>query len=123
MAEAFFPLKVLETRDETPTLRALILDGNDAAAAHVQPGQVVKVRNAKGEGYFALANAPGSNQLELLVRGGGTVGDELIIQGDAGATVEATAPFGRGFPVTEGSGRDLLLFAAGSGISPMRSLV
>ncbi len=34
-----------------------------------------------------------------------------------------TAPFGRGFPVAEGSGRDVLLFAAGSGISPVRALV
>jgi NAD(P)H-flavin reductase len=123
MADDWFTLEVLEARDETPTLRALVLDGSDAARHHVQPGQVVKVRNSKGEGYFALANAPGTGKLELLVRRGGNVGDELVATGHSGARVEASAPFGRGFPVAEGSGRDLLLFAAGSGISPMRSLV
>jgi NAD(P)H-flavin reductase len=123
MAEDFFSLEVLDARDETPTLRAVHLDGRPAAAAHAQPGQVVKVRNSKGDGYFALANAPGSHRFELLVRRGGSVGDEVIAQAVPGARLEATAPFGRGFPIAEGSGRDLLLFAAGSGISPMRALV
>jgi NAD(P)H-flavin reductase len=123
MDDEWFTLEVLEARDETPTLRALVLDGHDAARHHMQPGQVVKVKNDKGEGYFALANAPGTHRLELLVRRGGNVGDALINEARAGARVEASAPFGRGFPVAEGQGRDLLLFAAGSGISPMRSLV
>src|SRR3954470_23092618 len=112
-SEDWFTLEVLESRDETPTLRGLVLDGTAAASHHMQPGQVVKVRNAVGEGYFALANAPGSGRLELLVRRGGTVGDALIAQAQGGARVEASAPFGRGFPVAEGHGRDLLLFAAG----------
>src|SRR5437868_1063346 len=112
MADEWFPLEVLDARDETPSLRALILDGNEAARHHMHPGQVVKIKNGGGEGYFALANAPGSGRLELLVRRGGNVGDELIAQGRAGVRVQASAPFGRGFPVAEGEGRDLLLFAA-----------
>jgi NAD(P)H-flavin reductase len=122
-AESFFPLVVLDAWDETRTLRALALDAGECAAQHLAPGQVVKVKNEKGEGYFALANAPGTKRLELLVRRGGTVGDELIARAEKGTPVEATAPFGRGFPVGEGRGRDLLLFAVGSGISPMRALV
>jgi NAD(P)H-flavin reductase len=35
----------------------------------------------------------------------------------------ATAPFGRGFPVDEARGHDALLFAAGSGITPIRALL
>jgi sulfhydrogenase subunit gamma (sulfur reductase) len=121
MAETFHTLKVVDAWDETRTLRAIVVEG--AALPHQTPGQVVKVKNEKGEGYFALANAPGSGKLELLVRRGGAVGDELIAHAQPGSEVQATAPFGRGFPVGEGKGRDLLLFAAGSGISPMRALV
>jgi NAD(P)H-flavin reductase len=123
MAETFVNLPVVEARDETHTLRALTLDGAAVAALHLTPGQVVKVKNAAGEGYFALANAPGTGRLDLLVRRGGAVGDELIAGAKPGGEVQATAPFGRGFPVAEGRDRDVLLFAAGSGISPMRALV
>jgi NAD(P)H-flavin reductase len=121
MAESFYALKVVDAWDETRTLRAIVLES--ATLPHQSPGQVVKVKNDQGEGYFALANTPGSGRLELLVRRGGKVGDALIAHAEKGAEVEATAPFGRGFPVGEGKGRDLLLFAAGSGISPMRALV
>jgi NAD(P)H-flavin reductase len=34
-----------------------------------------------------------------------------------------TAPFGKGFPVEEGHGQHVLLFAAGSGIAPIRAVI
>jgi NAD(P)H-flavin reductase len=122
-AETWVTVKVVETREETRTLRAIVLDGGELGDNHQTPDQVIKVKNGAGEGYFALANAPGSGRLELLVRRGGTVGDALIASAEPGGEVSVTAPFGKGFPVGEGQGRDVLMFAAGSGISPMRALV
>jgi NAD(P)H-flavin reductase len=40
-----------------------------------------------------------------------------------GARIEVSAPFGKGFPIAAAEGRDLLLFAAGSGIAPVRALI
>ena len=40
-----------------------------------------------------------------------------------GRTLELTRPFGAGFPLDEAEGRDVLLFAAGSAIAPIRALV
>jgi sulfhydrogenase subunit gamma (sulfur reductase) len=116
---------VADAWDETGTLRALRLQLPAAVASlHQRPGQVVKVKVAPGEAYFALATAPAAGGLvELLVKRGGPVGDAVAAAATPGARLEVTAPFGRGFQVEEALGRDVLLFAAGSGIAPIRSLV
>jgi len=116
---------VLDAWDETPLLRAVDLElPASLAAAHSRPGQVVKVRTGAGEGYFALASAPsGDRHVSLLVKRGGRVADAAISAARPGAAIEVSAPFGNGFPVEEAIGRDVLLFAAGSGIAPIRALV
>jgi NAD(P)H-flavin reductase len=117
--------RVLEAWDETPALRALRLQLAAAEAEqHRRPGQVVKVRTPEGEGYFALASAPQpSGQVELLLKRGGRVADSALARAAPGRELEVSAPFGRGFPVEEARGRDVLLFAAGSGIAPIRALI
>jgi sulfhydrogenase subunit gamma (sulfur reductase) len=117
--------RVLEAWDETRALRGMRLQlPPHLAASHERPGQVVKVRTPAGEGYFALASAPDpGGRVELLVKRGGRVADAAVAQGAAGADLDVSAPFGRGFPIEEARGRDVLLFAAGSGIAPIRALV
>ncbi len=121
----FEHVPVLDAWDETPTLRAVRLElGPSLAARHVLPGQVVKLHTAAGEGYFALASAPTVEpRADLLVKRGGKIADLAIATASAGSTLEMSAPFGKGFPVDEALGRDVLLFAAGSGIAPIRALV
>ena len=126
--EVFAHARVLDAWDETQSLRALRLDVGELAHSHRTPGQVVKLRTAAGEGYFAIASAPGSpgeqaGQLELLLKRGAPVADAAIAAAQPGSTVESSAPFGKGFPVAEAHGRDLFLFAVGSGITPIRALV
>jgi sulfhydrogenase subunit gamma (sulfur reductase) len=118
-------MTVIDAWDETPALRALRLQLPPAVApAHQRPGQVVKVKVAPGESYFALASAPAADgRAELLVKRGGPVADAVVTAAQPGATLQVTAPFGRGFPLETALGRDVLLFAAGSGVAPIRSLV
>jgi NAD(P)H-flavin reductase len=124
---SFVPVPVVDSWDETPSLRGLALDLGGLGALSSQPGapgQVLQLRASNGVGYFALANAPQPDgRVELLLKRGGTVADEVIARSRAGTEIEATAPFGSGFPVGEAAGRDVLLFAVGSGISPIRALV
>ncbi len=117
--------RVADAWDETPALRALRLElPPSLAERHRRPGQVVKLHTPVGEAYFALASAPSSDgRVDLLLKRGGKVADAAVALALPGASLETTAPFGEGFPVEEARGRDVLLFAAGSGIAPIRSLV
>jgi NAD(P)H-flavin reductase len=116
---------VLAAWDETSAFRGLrVALPPPLAAAHVLPGQVVKIRTDAGEAFFALASAPDpSGSADLLVKRGGHVADAVIARAVPGGHLELTPPFGKGFPVAEAEGRDVLLFAAGSAIAPVRSLV
>jgi NAD(P)H-flavin reductase len=115
---------VLDAWDETAALRAVRVDLEDLAASHLVPGQVVKMRTTAGEGYYALASAPAADRrADLLLKRGGRIADAAVAAAVPGRDLELTAPFGKGFPVAEAEGRDVLLFAAGSGIAPIRSLV
>lgn len=119
------PARVLAAWDETPFLRALRVELPPSfAATHERPGQVVKLHTAQGEAYFAIASAPSRERvLDLLVKRGGRVADAAIAAAQPGRPIEVSAPFGKGFPVEEGRGRHVLLFAAGAGIAPIRALV
>ncbi len=116
---------VLAAWDETEALRGLRLRlPAPLAAAHRRPGQLVKIKAEVGEGFFALASAPSADRaVDLLVKRGGKVADAAIGRASPGATLPVTEPFGNGFAIEEAVGRDVLLFAAGSGIAPVRSLV
>jgi len=115
---------VLAAWDETPSLRALRIGLGPLAASHLLPGQVVKLRAPSGEAYFALASAPSPDgTADLLVKRGGKIADEIVLAAGPGTRLETSAPFGKGFPIAEAEGRDLLLFAAGSGIAPIRALL
>lgn len=92
--------------------------------AHERPGQYVHLRlPGHEEGLFALASPPGhTGRWDLLVKGGSPLTTALI-QLPLGAPVEVSHPEGRGFPLEQARGRELLLFATGSGISPIRSVI
>jgi NAD(P)H-flavin reductase len=118
-------LRVADAWDETETMRGVRLDFGEFAREHTRPGQLIKL-HAPGHkpGYFALGNAPRADGTgELLLKRGTPLSDAVIGAAQPHAIVDATAPFGDGFPVEQARGRDVLLFAAGSGITPVRALL
>ncbi|BDG08768.1 ferredoxin reductase domain-containing protein [Anaeromyxobacter paludicola] len=121
----FAPAAVVAAHDETAALRAVSLQLPPALArSHERPGQVVKLRAPSGESYFALASAPRADgRVDLLVKRGGRVADAVVAAAAPGALLDVSPPIGKGFPVEEARGRDVLLFAAGSGIAPIRAVV
>lgn len=118
---------VLALRDETKTLCAVRFHSDALASLHQRPGQVVRVRAGGAEGYYALASAPTEEAAgaaaEIVVKRGGASAEALLVQAATGRRIEVSAPSGIGFPVEELAGRDVLLFAAGSGIAPIRALL
>jgi NAD(P)H-flavin reductase len=121
MADVFHRIPVRESHDESAHLRLVRFDfPPELAAAHAVPGQVVKARApGQPEAYLALASAPGAAHAELLVKRGAPSADAIA----AATNLELTVPFGKGFPVDTARGRDVLLFAAGSGIAPIRAVI
>ena len=120
----FHPAMVVAAWDETAAFRGIRLAlPPPLSRAHAHPGQVVKIRTAPGEGFFALASAPGQGGADLLIKRGGAIADAVVAGALPGRALELTEPFGNGFPVGEAVGKDVLLFAAGSGIAPVRALI
>ncbi|HEY9721833.1 MAG TPA: hypothetical protein V6D47_07450 [Oscillatoriaceae cyanobacterium] len=122
---AFHPVTLVERWQETPELAGVCLSPQDPAlaATFTTPGQYLEVRLPSGEsGYFAIANQPGAARFELLVKRGTPLTDALLAL-PVGTRLDASGAQGAGYPVEEQHGKDVLLFAVGSGISPIRSLI
>lgn len=116
---------LLDARRETPLLRHLRLEVPQAIReAHRHPGQFVEVSLRRGEAgaYFALANPTSARTFELLVKQGEGVAAELWGIGP-GHSLWLSDPLGPGFPLDAGRGRDVFLFATGSGFAPIRALL
>jgi len=86
------------------------------------PGQYVEARTAKGDGFFVLASDVGAMPWELLVRDTGGA-SEVLATAPLGATIELTGPLGRGFPMDQAAGRDLIIAVVGSALAAARPMV
>lgn len=88
------------------------------------PGQFVQLSvPAGGEAPISLAGVPRPDKvLELCIRRVGHVTD-LLHRLPLGAPVGIRGPLGRGFPLDEWRGHDILLLAGGLGMAPLRSLL
>jgi NAD(P)H-flavin reductase len=88
------------------------------------PGQVAVVGvEGVGESYFAIASAPeDKGVLQFLVKDGkGAAGAIFAMkEGDA---VQVKGPVGKGFPIDNYKGRDLIIEAVGTAIAPMRGVI
>lgn len=97
----------------------------EIASSHTAPGQYVKLAlEGVGEGFFAIASRPGKSgdRLELLLKLGSALTDAAS-RLPAGGSIRITTAQGKGFPFDRAKGRDIVLVATGSGISPIRSVI
>lgn len=120
------PSTVLRKERAADGLFHLVLDVHQSplATEHRHAGQYVKLRlPGLGEGYFAIASAPGPREhFELLIKAGSPLADGLCAL-SPGQSVEVSQPSGKGFPLDKALGKNVLLFATGSGISAIRSAI
>lgn len=101
----------------------LELSGTPLRGTHQRPGQYVHLRlPGTAEGLFALASPPGAERWDLLVKAYSPL-TEALVQLKPGQQVEVSRPEGPGFPLEQAKAQDVLLFATGSGISPIRSVI
>jgi NAD(P)H-flavin reductase len=89
----------------------------------IAPGQFVEL-SLPGIGAFPVSAVtwPTSDNLHLCIRRVGRV-TAALYRLPIGATVGIRGPFGRGFPLKNFFGRDVLLLAGGLGMVPLRTLL
>lgn len=92
--------------------------------ARFQPGQFLQLSVAgAGEAPISYCGFPSTDgSIELCIRRVGRVTTALH-NAAHNSPVAVRGPFGRGFPVEQYTGRDLLLIAGGLGMAPLRSLL
>ncbi|KAG2422477.1 hypothetical protein HXX76_016001 [Chlamydomonas incerta] len=130
----FQPAKVVSNSPAAAAgaLHKVVIDvGAPLAAGYAVPGQFVQVKVGDSKpGFFAIASAPGahagSGQLELLIKGAPGSTAELLCNAAAGDAVAVSPVMGKGFALDRlpaSTTRSVLLFATGSGISPLRAVI
>ena len=120
--------RVVETIDETPHVRTLVLDCPDWPG-HLA-GQHVDVRLTSEDGYqaqrsYSIASAPEDARLALTVErlDDGEVSPYLADELRAGDALELRGPIGGYFVWQASLGGPLLFVAGGSGIVPFRAML
>lgn len=112
--------------------------GKEAASLYTLPGQYLQVRVGDGSdegstkpGFFAIASTPepsSSSSVDLLVKATGDPHNaaDALVAATAGAEVEVSPISGKGFAIDTIPASDfhtVLLFATGTGISPIRAAI
>ena len=112
---------IVATHPETERLLSLTLAVDDAVrAAYTRPGQVIVVHPEPGQNlYLAIASKVGDEHLRVLLGEGA----RRQIGPEPGRVLSITPPTGRGFPVEMADGNNVLLFAVGSALAPIRPLI
>jgi sulfhydrogenase subunit gamma (sulfur reductase) len=110
--------------DEIRNFRLEPVSPSGSAGFTFIPGQFVQIlQHRKTVANFAIASAPEDRTyLDLLIKKHRGVAGTLF-EKQVGDEVEITGPHGKGFPIDEHKGKNLLLVGVGTGIAPLRSVL
>ena len=121
---AFVRGAVREVTKETPDTFTLLLDlGERRTPADFMPGQFNMLYVfGVGEVPISVASFRGEKLLMHTIRSVGMV-TNLLTRLSVGESLGVRGPFGRGWPVTEAEGKQLLVIAGGLGLPPLRPVI
>jgi len=127
----FKTAKVLQNKQVAPGLHQLLVDVGALASGYTKPGQFIQAKVvADGKpGFFAIASPPDVNNsgvLELLIKRVPGGAAEALCSLAPGGELMVSPVQGKGFPVDKipaASYPTLLMFATGSGISPIKAVI
>ena len=116
------PARVIETIDETPTIKTLVLAPDPPMA--FRAGQFVQLTlPGVGEAPFTPSSSPlEADRLAITILKTGAVTDGLH-ECTAGQTLGLRGPFGKGYPLEKVEGKQVLVIGGGVGLAPLRALI
>ncbi len=118
------PARVVKIIDETPTVKTFRLRfgrPSDRKAFNFLPGQFgLFSLMGIGEATFSVCSPPRDEEIEISVRNVGNVTNSMfsLRKGDM---IGVRGPYGKGFPVNEIKGKDVVIVAGGIGFPPLAS--
>lgn len=127
MDNAYLPVqaRITGTTAMTARERLFTVELADGSPLGHAPGQFVEVSVfGVGEAPISVSSSPTAqgSAFELCVRDAGSVTGAMHRLAE-GATIGIRGPYGRGFPLDELRGHDLLFVAGGLGLAPLRSMI
>ncbi|MBU2504522.1 MAG: oxidoreductase, partial [Candidatus Omnitrophica bacterium] len=114
--------EVLEVKPETPTIKTIKFKPKEPI--YFETGQFVEVSiPGVGEAPFTPSSPPAVKDImEVTVMKVGKI-TEKIHQLKGGDIIGVRGPLGKGYPIDEFKGREILVVGGGCGFAPLRSLM
>jgi sulfhydrogenase subunit gamma (sulfur reductase) len=119
--------EIVSAKKMTASETHFALKLKNGEAMNYEPGQILEV-GLFGYGEIPLGFASSPTQTEktgtfdIVIREVGKVSKALCALGE-GDTMTVRGPLGKGFPVSEFQGSDVLIVAGGIGLCPTRSMI
>jgi len=114
--------KLEDVIEETPTIKTFVLVPEKPMP--FRAGQFVQLTMpGVGEAPFTPSSSPSvADRIETTVLRTGEVTDALHAA-EPGMTLGLRGPFGRGYPIEEVEGKEILVVGGGVGLAPLRALL
>ncbi len=114
--------KLIEVIEESPTIKSFVLEPEQEFS--FKTGQFIELTlDGIGEAPFTPSSSPlVKDKIEITIMRAGYV-TELIHQLQPGETLGIRGPFGRGYPLEDLYGKEILVLGGGCGFAPLRSLL
>lgn len=118
------PFRVVASSRETADTWTLDLEPEGGEGLAFTPGQFTMLY-APGVGEIPISISGDPSRPDRLVHTIRAVGavSEALCRAPVGSAIGVRGPFGRGWPVDEVTGRDVVVVAGGVGLAPLRSVI
>ncbi|MCD6368519.1 MAG: FAD/NAD(P)-binding protein [Thermoproteales archaeon] len=115
---------IKDIKDEAPNVKTFTLQIQDGGKFSFESGQFVELTVFMyGEAPFSISSSPLiEDSFQLTIRKMGNVTTALFRKKE-GDVVGIRGPFGRGWPLSEATGMNILLVGGGIGLAPLRSAI
>lgn len=114
--------KVVEVVDETPTIKTLVME--PAEPMPFRAGQFMQLTlPGMGEAPFTPSSSPDRpERIDITILKTGVLTDRFH-EVQAGHMLGLRGPFGKGYPVDDLDGMEVLIVGGGVGLAPLRALI
>ncbi len=113
---------LIEVISESPTIKTFVLKPKEGLRFNT--GQFIELSlNGTGEAPFTPSSDPNiSKEIEVTIMNAGSLTAKLH-QLKNGEALGIRGPYGKGYPLNEFNGKNILIVGGGVGLAPLRSLI